>query len=115
MCWPQYLVGCILGLFLHEAFHVLAALVLGVQVKRIGVDWKGPYIVRVSGNPLQNILIASAGPAANIILYTLGYCLGFRTFAYVNLGMVICNLLPFKPSDGHRIVVTLRSMRRDDV
>jgi membrane-associated protease RseP (regulator of RpoE activity) len=31
---------------LHELAHVLAAVVLGVKVKRFGLCWRGVYIVR---------------------------------------------------------------------
>lgn len=41
----------LIALTLHEMAHVIMATALGVRVKRIGIAWRGPYIVRESGEP----------------------------------------------------------------
>ena len=54
--------------FLAEAGHLTAAGLLGLQVRRIGVCWKGPYIVRESGPPVANIITTLAGRLINLVL-----------------------------------------------
>ena len=41
---------------LHEFAHVIAALCLGVKVKRFGLCWRGVYIVREAGGYRAQIL-----------------------------------------------------------
>src|ERR1017187_6009394 len=58
----------ILAMVLHECGHLLTALALGVQVKKVGVCWAGIYTRHASGTPLQNLLIVLAGPLTNLYL-----------------------------------------------
>jgi hypothetical protein len=44
-----YWTGCMVGLFLHEIGHVCLCRRLGLQIRRFGLTWRGPYIVRESG------------------------------------------------------------------
>ncbi len=93
------LIAAIIAIVAHETAHVLFALILGVKIKRIGINWKGPYIVRESGFPWQNALVAFAGPLTNILLA----CFGPREWRLVNLVLGLTNLLPWWGSDGERI------------
>ncbi len=86
--------------FLHEAAHVAAALALGINVKGFGVSWKGVYIVRESGSPLQNLITTLAGPFLNLLLAAAWP--GPHNFAFLNLLFGVCNLLPIAGSDGQR-------------
>lgn len=52
---------------LHESGHIAAAKSLGLHVKRLGISWRGPYIVRESGTGQQNIVVSAAGPLANVL------------------------------------------------
>jgi membrane-associated protease RseP (regulator of RpoE activity) len=45
-------VSCVATVVLHELAHVAVARSLGSKVKRVGICFKGAYIVRESGPPL---------------------------------------------------------------
>ncbi len=94
------LVG-IAAIVLHEASHILMARLQGLKVKRIGITWKGPYIVREAGTSEQNLRVCLAGPMVNLILAAL--CLRVApAFALCNLVLGGFNLLPIPSSDGQR-------------
>jgi Zn-dependent protease len=87
----------------------MAAAALDVSVKRVGVTWRGPYIVREAGTDAQNIMISLAGPLANVAALYVAlrfYApLGFPwPFCLLNLAMGFFNLLPLPCSDGLRIL-----------
>jgi hypothetical protein len=87
--------ACLVSVLLHELAHVVMAKALGVRVKRVGLSWKGPYIVREPGTPAQNMCIAPAGPAVNALLMLVpGWLL-------INLALLVPNLV-MKESDGKR-------------
>ncbi|MGA9567468.1 MAG: M50 family metallopeptidase [Candidatus Korobacteraceae bacterium] len=99
----SFLASAMVAIVLHELSHVFMASALGVKVKRVGLSWRGPYVVRESGTPVQNIAISLAGPAANLL--TVAACL------YAGRGLDLCvaslvlgafNLLPIPSSDGVR-------------
>ena len=97
---------------LHELAHVLAALLLGVKVKRFGLCWRGVYIVREAGTDWQNLLISLAGPLANLALAAAAL-LVFRRgaiFCAMNLLFGVINLLPIPCSDGLRACKLLWAM-----
>ena len=87
--------ACLVSVLLHELAHIATARALGVRVKRMGLSWKGPYIVRETGTPVQNLCISLAGPAANaLLMYVPGLFL-------INLALLVPNLV-MKESDGRR-------------
>ena len=93
----------------HEVGHLLCARSLGLKVRRLGLSWRGPYIVREQGNPLQNLAVSLAGPLMNLILagtMVLGPWLGIGViiFGLYNLALGLYNLLPVPCSDGRRIL-----------
>jgi Zn-dependent protease len=106
--------GLFLGLLamaLHEAGHLVAALAVGVRIKKIGFRWKGLYIVREAGSPGKNALISLAGPMANLILV-----LSWHTsplFGLANLCFTFFNLLPLQGSDGERAWMCWREMQAE--
>jgi|SRR3569833_273249 Zn-dependent protease len=102
--------GCIVALAFHEAAHIVIARALWVRVKRIGISWRGPYIVREPGEPGANLLIAIAGPLINLVLATL-FWTGAPTFAQINLVLGLSNLLPLPGSDGSRAWSALTQIR----
>ena len=59
---PAFWASLVVSLALHESAHLAMAYVAGVRVKHIGLSWKGPYIVREPGTPVQNTFISLAGP-----------------------------------------------------
>ncbi len=103
-----------MAIVLHEAGHLLAALWLGVGVKRMGISWKGVYIVRESGGPVSNMFITLAGPLVNFLLAAMWQ--GSHEFVVVNWIFGMSNLLPIAGSDGQRAWAQLaRGTRRNVV
>ena len=105
-----YSIDWLAAILLHEMAHMLVAFPLGVRIKRVGISWKGPYIVREQGLPLANFFIALAGPIMNLIL-ALAYWESARQFAIINLVLGASNLLPFVPGgDGQHAMDALRKL-----
>jgi Zn-dependent protease len=102
----EYWAACVIGLFLHEAGHIFLARILGLQVKKIGLSWCGPYIVREMGSPIADAITAAAGPSVNLLLAAMMWG-DHPTFALVNLVLGLTNLLPFPKCDGGRILRAL--------
>lgn len=61
-------ISCLLSVVLHELAHVAMAWVHGLRVKKIGLSWKGPYIVRECGGPIANLHVSLAGPMVNLLM-----------------------------------------------
>jgi Zn-dependent protease len=99
---PVYWGSAALAVLLHESAHLAAAYLGGVRVKHVGLSWKGPYIVREPGTPVQNTFISLAGPGINLILCVPCWHLS-GTFAFVNGFLAVMNLLPIRSSDGLRV------------
>jgi Zn-dependent protease len=111
MAFVDYLLACIAAVLLHEMAHVLAARVMGIRVKRLGMDWKGPYIVREQGPPFANLCIALAGPVLNMAL-ALSFWRLAPQFGLVNLALGGYNILPFiRGLDGHHALAAYRKLR----
>ncbi len=100
----------ILAMLLHEAGHLVAALAIGIRVKRIGLRWKGLYTVREAGPPAKNIVISLAGPCVNLLL--IATWPWWPTFGLANLCYTFFNLLPLQGSDGDRVLKCWHQMRR---
>ena len=99
----------VLAMLLHECGHLVTAKMLGVRVKKVGFGWrKGIYIRREQGSPLESILIALAGPLANIIMIPLSHSVPL--FALANCCYALGNLLPIDGSDGSRVAICFRSL-----
>ncbi len=123
------------AIVLHELAHKFVAIAYGLKATFF-IFWQGlglgillklihspfliiaPGYVSVSGSPTiqQNILIAFAGPAVNLILFLIaGYILKnatklSRTQAIalylakqINLLLFIFNMLPIPPLDGYHV------------
>jgi Zn-dependent protease len=89
------------AVILHELSHVATARLQGLKVKRFGVTWKGPYIVREAGTWRQNLRVCLAGPLVNLLVAAVCWR-SAMTFAVCNLVLGGFNLLPIPGSDGHR-------------
>ena len=100
----------VIAMLLHECGHLIAALLLGVRIKNVGMKWnKGFYIVRESGTAQQSLLIALAGPFTNLLL--IGTSLWVPLFGIANLCYALVNMLPIEGSDGYRIASCWRQIR----
>ena len=104
------LIDTILAIAAHELAHVAMARYLGVQVKRAGISWRGPYIVREMGTPPQNLAITLAGPGINLLL-TAWFAVVAPWFALANLLLGVTNLMPLPGSDGKRAWACVRGMK----
>jgi Zn-dependent protease len=94
---------------LHELGHLAAAFSLGIPVKRVGVTWKGMYIVRETGPAMANLITTLAGPLLNLAL-AIAWPVS-REFALANMVFAIGNLLPLQGSDGLRALALLSKGR----
>ena len=94
------------AMLLHELGHIVAALLCGVKVKKVGLSRTGLYTVREAGPRWANLCVSAAGPLINLLLaITMRDVL--PGFAWVNLIACIYNLLPIPHSDGRRILALL--------
>ena len=67
------------------------------------------------GTPVQNLIVAAAGPVTNILLIATAHWA--PVFALANFCYAIANTLPIEGSDGYRIALCwqqVRSLRNSD-
>jgi len=127
--WPwavAQFIGTFILLMLHELGHIGAARLFGRQSKEI-ILWPlgGFAIVDYSQRWRSQVLIASAGPAVNIVLVPIVFLL-WHSFdhhrwsdandllwrlGWTNMGLAIFNLLPIWPLDGGRITQAAMAAR----
>ena len=123
------LFACVL---LHELGHALTAKGFGIRTTDITLLPIGGVarLERIPNEPKQELLIAIAGPAVNVVIAVLLiFYLGQRAamsdfedihtprvtmlskLASVNIGLVLFNLIPAFPMDGGRILRSILAMR----
>ncbi len=120
--------GCVL---LHEFGHAGAAAAFGIPTHDITLLPFGGVarLARMPSKPYQELIIALAGPAVNVVLavgllclLAVGVVIGDRVpllagtdllsqLLVVNIVLVLFNLLPAFPMDGGRVLRSLIAMR----
>lgn len=121
-----FLVAIFTCVVLHEFGHAFTAMRFGVPVRKVVVTFLGGIAVldSIPKRPMQEFLIAVAGPAVNVVIATLLWLTvgppddwtsfamstpadALRLLLEANVILVIFNLIPAFPMDGGRILRAL--------
>jgi len=116
-----------LSVLLHEFGHALVARRYGLAIGEITLFALGGVteIADTRSEPVRDLLIAVAGPAANLSLALVGGVIWWNItlppiavlalhLALTNAVMVIFNLLPGSPLDGGRVLWAVMTFLTDD-
>ncbi len=96
-------------LVIHEAGHILAALMVGCQIKQVGISRLGPYVRRTSAKtPWGNAFVALSGPGINILTSAVFVAFSLP-YPWIPLCIGVLNLIPVPNSDLSKSIQYLRS------
>lgn len=116
--------GVFAAVLWHECAHALVARLLGYKVREMELlPFGGVARIERIGDagPVNELLMASAGPAASLLLAAAVYCgMAYypgwtegRFYFTVNLTLAFFNLLPGLPLDGGRMLRAVLALRLD--
>lgn len=97
-------------ILIHELGHVLAGITLGLKIKKMNINILGLSIEFENygkERKLNKIIIDSSGPFVNLVIFILAAFLQKPKIAYINLIILLVNMLPIFPLDGGRIIKTI--------
>jgi Zn-dependent protease/CBS domain-containing protein len=110
------------SVLLHELSHVVVARSLGMQVRRIVLQFLGgasEIVEEDPGHPARDFMVAMAGPLCSVFLAGVGAAVApafephtlpwlfAQGFAWVNALVAAFNLLPGFPLDGGRALLSV--------
>lgn len=99
------------AVLVHEAGHFIAMRILKIKPREISLSLRGVLIVSPGvATDVGRLIVAGAGPAANIITGVVSFALGFNTVGYVHFIVAVYNLLMIKGLDGGEIVSALMNI-----
>ena len=118
-CWKEYS-AAFFSIALHEMSHIAAARARGIMPYSVSISPVGfsADIPDMNCSRQTAILIYSAGPAVNLLLFAAGLAAGFLfpglgeitgMVSATNLLLALFNLLPVFPMDGGRLLLSLLS------
>lgn len=97
-------------IFIHELGHVLSGITLGLKIKKININVLG-FSIEFNNygkeRRINKIIIDSSGPFVNLIIFIAAIFFKNAEIAYINLVIVLVNMLPIFPLDGGRIIKTI--------
>lgn len=94
-----FLPFCAAAVF-HEAGHIAALVLLDIPLLRLRLRLGGAVLETAPMNCREELICALAGPAANLLLLSLGPL--WPKLAAFSLLLALFNLLPFPALDGGR-------------
>jgi membrane-associated protease RseP (regulator of RpoE activity) len=103
-----FIAYCILSVLIHEAGHIVAAVIFGIQIKDIRLKLLGFAVVREHGPWFDGMLVALAGPFFNLAVAYILWGSIYEPFVLANLCVGVVNLLPIPHSDGSHALECLR-------